>query len=66
MDTHEKSKVIVKQPHYSLISIPTVGVNVGTAVAVVISYLKWKSIGWAILHGSLGWFYIVYYILKYY
>jgi len=32
---------------------------------VVISYVKWESIGWAILHGILNWFYVLYYIIKY-
>ncbi len=41
------------------------GVSFGCALAMVISYVKWHSIGWAILHGCLSWFYVVYYILKY-
>jgi uncharacterized membrane protein YjjB (DUF3815 family) len=31
----------------------------------VLSYVKWKSIGWAILHGCLGWVYIIYYAIRY-
>lgn len=42
-----------------------VGATVGTALAVVLSYVKWKSIGWAILHGCLGWVYIIYYAIRY-
>ena len=42
-----------------------VGATVGTALAVVLSYVKWKSIGWAILHGCLGWGYIIYYAIRY-
>ena len=42
-----------------------VGATVGTALAVVLSYVKWKSIGWAILHGCLGWVYIIYYLIRY-
>lgn len=41
------------------------GEAVGASLAVVLSYLKWKSIGWAILHGALGWFYVIYYAIKY-
>ena len=41
------------------------GVGVGAALAVVLSYLKWGSIGWAILHGLLNWIYVLYYIIKY-
>lgn len=40
-------------------------VNLGVVLAVVISYVKWKSIGWAILHGALNWVYVLYYIIKY-
>ena len=42
-----------------------VGATVGTALAVVLLYVKWKSIGWAILHGCLGWVYIIYYAIRY-
>lgn len=40
-------------------------VNVGVILAVVISYVKWGSIGWAILHGFLNWGYVIYYLIKY-
>lgn len=41
------------------------GVSFGTALAMVISYVTWKSIGWAIFHGLLGWAYVIYYIIRY-
>lgn len=41
------------------------GISFGSALAMVISYMAWKSIGWAILHGILSWVYVVYYIFKY-
>ena len=40
-------------------------VSIGAILAVVISYVKWWSIGWAILHGILNGFYVLYYIIKY-
>ncbi len=40
-------------------------VVLGTALATVISYINWNSIGWAILHGMFGWGYVIYYIIKY-
>ena len=40
-------------------------ISFGTVLATVISYCTWKSIGWAILHGLLGWIYVLYYIIKY-
>lgn len=42
-----------------------VGVSFGAVLAMVISYHAYSSIGWAILHGILGWVYVIYYILKY-
>ena len=41
------------------------GVSFGSALAMVISYTAWESIVWAIIHGLLGWLYVIYYILKY-
>ena len=41
------------------------GVTLGAVLAVVISYVHWGSIPWAILHGILGWFYVIYYVIKY-
>ena len=41
------------------------GTGIGTALAVVISYTAWNSIGWAIIHGLFGWFYVLYYIITY-
>lgn len=41
------------------------GVTVGAALAMIISYVKWQSIGWALLHGLLNWVYVIYYIIKY-
>ncbi len=43
----------------------TKGLSFGAALAMIISYVKWQSIGWAILHGVLNWIYIIYYIVKY-
>jgi len=40
-------------------------VNMGTVLAMIISYAKWKSIGWAILHGIFNWAYVIYYVIKY-
>lgn len=41
------------------------GFSFGAVLAMVISYAKWQSIGWAIVHGVLNWFYVIYYIIKY-
>lgn len=39
------------------------GVSFGSVLAIVISYVHWQSIFWAIIHGVFGWFYVIYYIL---
>ena len=43
----------------------TQGIGFGCALAMVISYVKWQSIGWAILHGAMSWGYVIYYFIKY-
>jgi hypothetical protein len=35
-------------------------ISFGTALAIVISYDHNHSILWAILHGFLSWFYVIY------
>ena len=41
------------------------GISFGAALAMVISYTQWHSIGWAILHGLMSWGYVIYYFIKY-
>ncbi|MCR4941036.1 MAG: hypothetical protein K5930_13175 [Treponemataceae bacterium] len=41
------------------------GISFGSVLAMVISFVTWKSVGWAIIHGLLGWVYVIYYIIKY-
>ncbi|MBR3840036.1 MAG: hypothetical protein IKM20_02755 [Erysipelotrichales bacterium] len=43
----------------------TTGISLGSVLAVVISYTKWQSIGWAIFHGLMSWGYVIYYLIKY-
>lgn len=47
------------------INISTETIMFGTCLAMIISYVKWKSIGWAIFHGLLSWLYVAYYIIQY-
>ena len=46
-------------------SVTLGGVGFGCVLATVISYVTWQSIGWAILHGALGWIYVIYYLIAY-
>lgn len=41
------------------------GISFGTGLAMVISYVNWHSVGWAIFHGLLSWAYVLYYVIKY-
>lgn len=46
-------------------SVTKAGIGFGSCLAMIISYAAWKSVGWAILHGLMGWVYVIYYIIKY-
>lgn len=39
------------------------GVGLGSVIAVVASWSRNESILWAILHGILSWFYVIYFAL---
>ncbi len=41
------------------------GITMGSCLAMVISYVKWHSIFWAIIHGCLSWVYVIYYAIRY-
>ncbi len=41
------------------------GITFGSALAMVISYTTWHSVGWAIIHGLLSWVYVIYFMLRY-
>ncbi len=41
------------------------GITFGSALAMVISYFTWRSVGWAVFHGLLSWIYVIYFVLKY-
>jgi transcriptional regulator with XRE-family HTH domain len=58
----------VEHKHYHIQNITNKagkGIGFGAVLAIVISYVKWRSIGWAILHGIFNWGYVIYYIIKY-
>lgn len=41
------------------------GLSFGSALAMVISFTLWRSVFWAVVHGLLGWIYVVYYLIRY-
>jgi hypothetical protein len=61
------------QPHYKEVSVmrsTTVrtevirnGISFGTALAIAISWSANHSVLWAIVHGLLSWFYVIYHVL---
>lgn len=64
----EKKETTVVHNHYTTEQVTKTvskGVSFGAVLAMIISYAKWQSIGWAIWHGVLNWIYVIYYILKY-
>jgi len=51
--------------HFAVNWYPERFVAMGVVLAMIISYVNWHSIGWAILHGLLNWGYVLYYIIRY-
>lgn len=54
-----------KKFYFKVTAKPQDAVNLGCVLAIVISYNQWHSIGKAILHGILGWIYVIYYLIKF-
>ena len=46
-------------------TVTKAGIGFGSCLAMIMSYSAWGSVGWAILHGLLGWIYVIYYLIKY-
>jgi hypothetical protein len=40
------------------------GIVLGTVLAAIISWTSYHSVGWAILHGFLGWFFIIWWCFQ--
>lgn len=58
MESDNKNVTVIKK------TVST-GVGFGSALAMVISYVTWHSIGWAIIHGVFGWLYVIYFVFQY-
>lgn len=41
------------------------GIGFGTAMAITISWSANQSLLWVLIHGLLGWIYVVYYAMRY-
>lgn len=46
-------------------AVAKAGISFGSALAMVISYTTWRSVGWAIVHGLMSWVYVIYFMLRY-
>lgn len=57
-DHNEKNKTVITNFDRTVIDL-------GIALAAVISYTNWHSIPWAILHGFLNRIYVIYFAIKY-
>lgn len=44
-------------------TIVTGGVSIGAVIAIILSWTVNQSVLWAIIHGWLGWVYVIYYLL---
>jgi hypothetical protein len=40
-------------------------ITLGNVVAGLLSWMKWHSAGYAILHAMCSWIYVIYYAFKY-
>lgn len=38
---------------------------IGSFWAGLLSYLKWHSLGWAVVHTLFSWVYVIYYFIRY-
>ena len=52
-------------PEIAVKSSVKAGISFGSCLAMVISYTTWQSVLWAMIHGLLGWLYVIYYIIRY-
>jgi hypothetical protein len=43
------------------VSVTQTGIGIGSAIAIVCSWQRNRSILWAILAGILSWFYVIYF-----
>lgn len=41
------------------------GIGIGAIIACIVSWSMWHSFWWMLLHGILGWIYIIYWAIVY-
>jgi len=45
------------------VEVTRAGISFGSALAIAISWSVNSSVLWAIIHGILSWFYVIYYVI---
>jgi cell division septal protein FtsQ len=63
--TDNENKVTVETKGFNAGNAVKIGVSFGTCLAMVIPFVTWKSVGWAILHGIFSWGYVLYFMIRY-
>jgi hypothetical protein len=56
----EEEETAARSRGNRLSTVGGAGIGLGSALAVVLSFQSNHSIPWAILHGMLSWFYVIY------
>ena len=56
-------QIVANQPGQITQTTTVAGVGLGSVIAVVCSWQRSHSILWAILHGILSWFYVIYFAI---
>ena len=64
IDRKKRKRTKMKNKKETTKTIAKEGISLGSVLALVISYVKWKSIAWAIFHSVLGWGYVLYFVVK--
>jgi len=63
MKGSENSMIIAQIVNHTTNTVTQTGIGLGSAIAVVCSWQRNRSILWAILAGILSWFYVIYFAL---
>lgn len=59
----ENSVIIAQIANQTTQTVTETGIGLGSAIAVVCSWHRNRSILWAILAGILSWFYVIYFAI---
>ena len=59
----EELRMLLAQASSQIHTVTQSGIGIGSALAIVLSWHRNKSIFFAIIHGVLPWFYVIYFAL---